>query len=192
MASMPSLRVVKRFHYRGQERHFSNRYHFYGGTPADVAHWNTFGNAVVAAEKLIYTPFASVGAEIIQLVGYEAGSEIPVWTGNYSDTGTAANDATAPPGDVAGLVRISTADRSSKNHPIYMFSYYHTMQLTTTGGSSDTLSATCAAALGVYANKWVSVGFSDGANTYKRASPAGHHATGYTVNPLVTHRDLPR
>ena len=54
VAATPSVRVVKLFQFRGADQHFSNRYHFNGGTPADGAHWKTLMDAIVAAEKLIY------------------------------------------------------------------------------------------------------------------------------------------
>lgn len=129
---------------------------------------------------------------IVQAVGYAAGSEVPVFTKTYSTavTGAFAN-AGGTPGDVAALVRYSTADRSSKNHPVYLFSYYHAA-LYETGGPYDTMNAAQRSAMATYAAAWIT-GFSDGAATHHRCRPNSTSlATGALVETLLTHRDLPR
>lgn len=178
--------------YRGVVRPFSNRYYFSGGTPSDAGHWTTFSDAVVTAESAQYFAGGSGGATIIATFGYVAGSEIPVFSKTYSTAGTMALSGQVPPGDCAGVVRYSTAARSSKNHPIYLFSYYHTFSVTGAYPNIDNLSAASSSQAGTYATHWDSTGFSDGANTYKRSSPSGHDATGHIVLPQITHRDLPR
>lgn len=191
-SSKPSIRVVKLFSYRGVDRTYSNRYHFSGGTPADATHWTTLSDAVVNAEKAVHYSKVNGGCTIVETFGYEAGSEIPVFSKTYTTTGTLALAGTILPGDVAGLVRHSTNARSTKNHPIYMFSYYHGISTTGSGGQQDLWHPNQTAAQGTYQTIWASTGFSDGANTYKRTSPSGHDSTGYLVETMVTHRDLPR
>lgn len=190
VATTPSLKVIKQMTYRGQLKQFSNRYHFNGGTPPDNAHWTTFSDAVVAAEKAIYSS-AGPDATIVETVGYAAGSEVPVFFKTYSvaATGVFAN-FTRTPGDVAGLIRYATTARTSKNHPVYLFNYYHCFGLTT-AGSRDDMNAAQQAAAGTYAAAWIA-GFSDGATTYHRAGPNGATATGYVVQTVLTHRDFPR
>lgn len=187
MAATPSLKVTKSFSYRGVSRQFSNRYHFNGGTPADNAHWTTFSDAVVTAEKAIHPS----GVVIVKTTGYAAGSEVPVFTKTYSTAGTLAAQALIVPGDTAALVRYSTAVRTSKNHPVYLFNYYHGCAQNASA-TPDVLNTAAGTAMATYAGTWIGAGFSDGTTSYNRAGPNGATATGVLVEPLLTHRDLPR
>jgi hypothetical protein len=187
MAATPSIKVTKTFTYRGVSRTFSNRYHFNGGTPADAAHWTTLSDAIVTAEKACIVP----PIQITKTTGYAAGSDVPVFTKTYATTGTMSTaGGVQGPGDSAALVRYATTARTPKNHPIYLFNYYHGPLIGT--GAPDTLVAAYVTALGTYAAAWDTAGFSDGTTTYNRAGPNGATAVGHTVSTLVTHRDLPR
>lgn len=191
MADAASIRVVKQFNYRGTIREFSNRYHFNNGPPADASKWTTFSDAIVTAEKAIYLSLANGGAKIVETIGYAGGSEIPVFTKTYTTDGTGTWTTYIPaPGDAAALIRYSTADRSTKNHPIYCFNYYHAVQMAGSALTSDTLLSNQKTAMQTYSSLWLT-GFSDGSANHVRSRPNEHACLGSLVETYITHRDLP-
>lgn len=177
---------MKSFTFKGGVRLWSNRYFFTGGTPPDSTHWNTLFDAIVLKEKAAMTGDNT----ITECLGYAAGSDVPVATKNYTTLGTitpGGGDHQCP-GEVCGLIRYSTAARSTKNHPIYLFNYYHGVH---SAVSADLLAADFKTAMDTYAGFWLT-GFSDGgAVTAVKASPQGHTATGHLVEEYLTHRDFP-
>lgn len=187
MAATPSVKVVKTITYRGVARKFSNRYHFNGGTPADTAHWNTLFDAITNIEKGIYPSFV----EIVEAVGYAAGSDVPVASKTYAIAGAlGAGAASRTPGDAAILLRYATTARTPKNHPVYLFNYFHGVMLNSIS-DGDTPWSSQVSAVTTFANDWMA-GFSDGTNTYVRAGPNGATAVGAEVEQYITHRDFPR
>jgi hypothetical protein len=184
-----SIKVVKTMPFKGGTRTWSNRYHFNGGTPADATHWLTLMDNVTTAEKTLY----GGQVHIVEALGYAAGSEVPVASKVYSLAGTLtpAANGTNVPGEVCGLLRYSTAARSTKNHPIYAFNYFHASLANNTSFSTvDLMDANQKSAMATYATSWIS-GFSDGTITAVRATPAGHACTGQVVEEYLTHRDFP-
>lgn len=188
MATTPSVKIIKSFAFKGNTRLWSNRYHFNGGTPADATHWHTLMDAVTASEKACYDS----NVTIVEAIGYAAGSDVPVASKTYSIAGTltpvAGNAFQA--GEVAALCRYATAARTTKNHPIYLFNYYHSCWAHAVGSAIDALDANQKTNIGTLATAWIA-GFSDGTITCVRASPNGAAATGATVEEYLTHRDFP-
>jgi hypothetical protein len=147
---------------------------------------------VVTAEQAIYQATAAGGCSIVATVGYAGGSEIPVYNKTYNLDGSGGFTSWSPlPGDVAAVARYSTSDRSSKNHPIYCFNYYHSVAAVAGAGNQDELHAQQKSHITTYAADWIA-GFSDGTVTHNRTRPDGNLCTGDFVLPLVSHRDLPR
>lgn len=188
MADTPSIKIIKQFGYRGSLRNFSNRYHFLGGEPADFSHWTALADAIIAQEKTIYASTVT----IVNAIGYNADSDVPIFSAAESTAGTltpAGSDKEFA-SDCAALVRFTTDQRTDKNHPIYLFNYYHGAWCDPTSGK-DFIASGQRTALLAYAAAWLT-GFSDGTNTYTRAGPRGAAALVRTVPAMVTHRDLPR
>src|SRR6266540_391450 len=174
--SQASVRVIKRMTYRGVTRDWGNRYFTNQSTIPDSSHFNTLADAIVLAEKATQDSHVS----IVEVKGYNGGSEIQAFSKTYATVGTLVMTGNVCPGDAAILARWATAYRSTKNHPIYLYNYFHGVWNQTAFGSNDLPVAAQSTAFGTYCNSRLT-GFSDGTTTYKRAGPSGHLATGVTI-----------
>lgn len=181
-----SLKLTKSFTYRGGTREFSNRYFLNSAVgPPDDGHWETFAAAVLDWEAAI---FASDIA-YVEAAGYRGGSDVPVWSEGLSSAGTSEYDDSNPyPGDCAAMLRWGTDVRTSKNHPIYLFNWYHGVY-GTPAGPVDELNVTQKGNVESLAAQLVA-GLSDGTTSWKRAGPFGAVALSGSCSAEVLHRDF--
>lgn len=188
MADQPSFKLLKTFTFRGGSgKVWSNRYHFGPDIPSSGADWDALTDAVVTGEKALLPSYVTITGSVC----YLAGSDVPVHSKTYATAGTLTITGTEPtPGECAALIRYSTTARTSKNHPVYLFNYYHGVRIDT-AGDNDTVAAAQQTAMGTYSGNWVSGGWVAG-KSYIRRGPNGATAVGALVEHMVTHRDFPR
>lgn len=189
---MASVRIVKEFTYRGQVTEFSNRYHIGVNFPSSSGAWDLLLSNIMTAEAKMWPSFADGGARVVRGVGLGPNSNIPVHElVSTHDGQIPLGGIDALPGDVAAIMKCTTPDRSVRNHPIYLFSYFHAAQKNI-GSPADELATVQHTAMNTYCSEWLA-GFSDGNGLYHRSRPNnGTLITGAAVDPLVTHRDLTR
>src|SRR6266571_1319725 len=100
MAVAASIKIVKTIAWKGGIQEWSNRYHFNGALPPDDTHWLALANAINLVEKTCYY----TNTHIVRAVGYDAGSDVPVYTHDFAPiagTGAFADDIQAS--EVAAL-----------------------------------------------------------------------------------------
>lgn len=128
MPDTPSIVIVKRFIYRGQQEEFSNRWHFKSGPLNSVAEWKTLADGLIAQEKLTVTS----GVSFVRAYGYAPGIDHSVVQIDYTvPPNTVVVGTFSPganygcPGDVAATMRWATGKLNSRGKKIYCRKYMH-------------------------------------------------------------------
>jgi hypothetical protein len=191
MATTPpsqiSVKIRKSMPYRGNTVIWSNRWFFDKTTLPSTADRDAIAQTIWNQELVQYTTKVT----IVDAIWYAAGSDVPVSTSHPTGACTLATAGhVETPGDCASLLRFSTTQRTSKNHPIYLFKYFHDVRYDT-GGNADTVSPVQSGRNLTLGNLLVA-GITQGAVTYKVAGPQGAVGQGVVAEPLITHRDFPR
>lgn len=177
-----SLRTVKSFTYRESPREFSNRYYFGNNAPSTPAEWDSLLDVVVGLERAIFQPSVTV----VEAHGFEPPSDVAVHTKAYGQAGILTGGDRCP-GDCAAVLRQATNKRSVKNHPVYLFSYFH--GACKDPSDPDLLYATQLAAVDALGRAW-STGLDAGGKIYVRSTPDNHLCTGFHTETYVGHRDF--
>lgn len=187
MAATASIKVTKTTPFIGQTKRWSNRYHINQPIPSGSTERSDLCDAFKDGELGLYPSYT----DIVQVDLYDAGSDVPVYTKSYSAAGTASTTGGNPtPGDTAALLRFSTTQRTSKNHPIYLFNYYHSALYSIADGA-DVQQANQKASLEAWGQALVD-GITVSGVVYKKAGPNGAVAQARFVEPYLTHRDFRR
>lgn len=191
MTTPPPTRVGVKvgftFSWRGASHSWGQLYHFDGPTSwADQTHFDTF--AVNLWNQIKQPLPARVTCN--DMTAYNAGSFLPVFNhtiaaaGGYTDT---SNPQAA--GELCMLWRFTTDQRTTKNHPIYLFKWFHGMQ--TDGATSpDSLRAGIVATAATPISSLLS-GISDGTNSRKYCGPRGAVALSGTCYSTLHAREFP-
>lgn len=173
--------------YRGNTVIWSNRWFFDKTALPSDSDKDGITTQIFNQEQIQY----SSAVTFIDGIWRAVGSEVPVHTSPLSGTGTMATTGRSQcPGDCAALLRFSTTQRTSKNHPIYLFKYFHDV-FYDTGSSVDSVAALQLGRIAALGNLMVA-GITQGSIVYKAAGPRGAVAQGALAEPLITHRDFPR
>jgi len=189
MATPPTqagIKFVFSFSWRGSTKGWTQLWHFTGGAWQDQTHFNTMSDNVWGQISGVI-PARNT---LVETIGYNPGSFLPVYTKAYGASGT-YTDTTNPqaPGEACMLWRFTTTQRSTKNHPIYLYKWFHGMQ--TDGATSpDTLrSAIYTSSASQIAH--LCTGQSDGTLTRPYCGPFGAVAQSGTCNPKLHIREFP-
>jgi len=186
----PSIVLVKRFSYRGQNEEFSNKYHFSGTTPVDAAAWKTLADAIIAQEITTVPNTVSW----VRAYGYAAGNENSVAQIDYTvapntpAVGTlAVGTGVTTPGDIAATIRWYTGQTNSRGKKIYCRKYMHAaLHLNT---DADIIYPAQKTAMQTYAAKLI-----DGTlpGSFKYCGPQGAVLSLPVVDQYLTTRTLKR
>jgi hypothetical protein len=185
---LASIRVVKKFPYRGADKLWGNRYFLASRNTITTADFQAMSDAITAHEQGLFPSYV----EIVETIGYNGGSDVPIGTKTYALAGTLATAGGQPaPGDAAACIRFGTTQKTKKNHPIYLFKYFHAVFIDTTG-QNDVLLPAQRTALDAYGAAWVSgITYGGGVGTIEIAGPRGAAGQNHSVLPYIRHRDFP-
>lgn len=189
MATPPNQAGIKfeySFSWRGNTRTWSQLYHLTQGSWQDQTHFNAASDALWNIIKVV----TCARVTLVSTVGYNPGSFLPVYSKSYGAAGTYTDTANPQAaGEMCMLWRFTTTQRTTKNHPIYLFKWFHGTQ--SEGATSpDTLRAGIYSTAGGQITSLVA-GVSDGTLTRKYCGPFGAVAQAGTCNTLLHAREFP-
>ena len=183
--SQPSIKLAMSIPHRGERREYTNRYFFSGG---DITHaqFLVLAGLLRDEQELICTTDVIIDEAIL----YNAGSDVPVDSTVINVHGTLATTGRQfATSESCILARFSTDQRTSKNHPIYLFKYWKNA-LFDTGGDGDHVASLQLTRAQSFASDLVT-GLNDGSTVRHLTGPYGAVALGQVVSQFIHHRDFP-
>lgn len=190
MAPTPKLKYRMTIDRRGGTQAWSTSFHLDTAVP-DLTTFEDLADALhtgvgATLESCLYPNVSFVGCDY-----YPAGSDVALYSKPLSGDGTktVGSDEECTSDSVA-LWRWTTAARTSKNHPVYLFNYVHGVYKQGTGPGDD-ISTSQKTAMDAFITRLVSGVTIDG-TTFHRAGPNGAVATGGSTESYVRHRDFPK
>lgn len=183
--AQPSIRVIRQSPYKGGTRQWSQRYFFTGSNFTSGQFAALYANLWPLLRNITLDE-----SQIVEAIQYDIGSDVPVATDSTIHAGTypSTGDPIMPL-EVCALWRLTTAHRTSKNHPIYGFKYFHNVQ--SNGGSDHESLRSGWASTAASEMNAILAGLSDGSTTRQWCDARGAVFQGGTVQPELTHRDFP-
>ena len=175
--------------YRGDTNHlWGNRYFLSGVSNLTTTLATEIMDAIAVHEQ----PIFGTDQKIVQMLAYNPGSDVAIFEKTYALVGSAGFTGANPsPGDCAAVAKFTTTQRSSKNHPIYLYKYWHGAWWAQAGLPDDLLPAQ-KTAMQTYAQAWVTgIVYGGGAGTVELCGPYGAVAQSGIILPNVRHRDFP-
>jgi hypothetical protein len=173
--------------YKGGTKVWSTTFHLTGGDWQDQTHFNTFADNMKAYIYVLITARTT----LLDATGYNPGSDVPVFTKSYNVACTQSRGTSwLMPLEAAILLRWTTDQRSTKNHPIYLYNYIHDIY----SNSATTPEVPDASLISTWTSRCATfiTGITDGSLTRKRAGPRGAVAQTGAAEAYAVHRDFPR
>lgn len=172
--------------YRGGTKQWSQLWHFTGPDWASSGQFNTLVDALVAQIQGLIPSDSSIE----EAIGYNSGSSVPVYTYTHTWTGTStATSSNRGALEDCALVKFTTTQRSSKNHPIYLFKWFRPAY-NAGSGAWETLLSGLKSNIASNMNT-ILAGLSDGTNTRQYCGPFGAVAQTRVVEDYVHTREFP-
>lgn len=195
--SQPSVRLIKRFTYRGQTQEWSNTYHFTGDAvnwPSPSVRWTVLMKHIAEAEVTCYP--ASV--ELITAIGYTSDGTPAAFIYDFTtDAAAPWNGTFTPgstdvemPGDVAIMGRWQLDKTSRLGKQIYLRKFFHGVYSDET--TNDAVSPDQQAAIASYMDTWARAGFSDNLALHYITSADNHGIGPHAVAQYLSTRRLKR
>jgi hypothetical protein len=180
------VRMIVQSPYEGGTHDWSNRWFFNGPQWDNEAEFEAVADNLMASYR---DHWLTPRNTIVEAIGTNPNSDVPVYTKSYGAAGTFAEQTNFyAPLQAAALVRFTTDQRTTKNHPIYLFKYLHAAQIESQAASETLRSGQRTGFQGEMDT--LMGGISTASRIRKMCGPRGAVAQTALVETFLTHRDF--